>query len=175
MWTAFVRESARRWQPAGVSVVICAGLGAVLRGLLRPGSTAGVWTWPLLGALCAVAVGLAWPLLAALRGGALEPAAVGVAAGTSVLERVAVHRGRARQTVRWGIGLGLAAALFVAALTFYRAGKDPTDQPTRPVVNPPPVRQPVPPTADTTPQPEPTIRIGNYILVRAPHSRAGSP
>jgi hypothetical protein len=167
--TGYLEALHRRWQPTAVSMVVCAALGAVLRGLLQPGSATGPWTWSLLGALCAAGVGLAWSLPAVRRGAAgVRPAADGDAQA-QVLARLTARRGSVR---RWGLAAGLAVVVSVAVFVVYRAASRPLEGAARPAQIPAQARQPRPSPPGLAPRPQPTIRIGTYILVRAPHRPA---
>jgi len=172
MRTGVVRELRRCWRPAAVSVGVCAVLGAVLQGLVQPSAPAGRWTWALIGAGCAVAVGLAWPLVVARRGGTAEAAAAGTQA-SALAQLTAAGRHRAR-LVRVVIGLALGVTLCAGAVGVYEASRRRPDEPVESAPSTARIPQPPPPTATSVPRPrpEPTIRIGDHILVRAPHRPA---
>jgi len=156
-------------------VGVCAILGAVMQGLVQPDAPAGRLTWALLGAACAVAVGLAWPLVVAWRGGTAEAALAGTQA-SALAQMTATGRRKAR-LVRVAAGLALGVALCAVAIGVYEASRPRPQGSAQSAAPPVPIVTPPPPTATSVPRPrpEPTIRIGDHILVRAPHRPAVDP
>jgi len=165
VWATYCDQLQRRWLQVAASMLVCALLGSALWGLARPNSITGVWTWSLLGAGCALAVGLTWPIRPALRqrrraGGV--PVEMTQASALAEIARRRRWSSRAR-----GFALGAAAAAVVCLVAFgaFRlatAGSGNAAEPATPQASA------VVPQPDAPPAPEPVISIGTHILVVEP-------